>query len=98
MENPVPGPEGLKPIVTGIRRAFPDLKYVIENIVISDDQVAVHTTMYGTHTGNFFGLDPTNKAIKVNQIQIERIENNKIVEHWRVTDELTMLRQLGQLE
>ena len=30
-------------------------------------------------------------------MQIERIENNQIVEHWRVTDELTMLRQLGEL-
>jgi len=98
MANPVPGPEGLKPIVAGIRRAFPDLKYVIKNMVVSDRQVAVLTTMHGTHTGDLFGLAPTNKVIKVSQMQIERIENNKIVEHWRVTDELTMLRQLGQLE
>lgn len=95
--NPIPGPEGLKPIVAGIRKAFPDLKYVIENMIVSDDQVAVHTTMHGTHKGDFFGLAPTNKVIKVSQMQIERIENNKIVEHWRVTDELTLLRQLGQL-
>ena len=32
LSNPVPGPEGLKPIVAGIRKAFPDLRYVIENI------------------------------------------------------------------
>jgi steroid delta-isomerase-like uncharacterized protein len=97
MANPVHGPEGLKPIVSWIRQAFPDLKYVIENMVVSETQVAVHTTMHGTHTGDFFGLAPTNKAIKVSQMQIERIVNNKIVEHWRVTDDLTMLRQLGQL-
>ncbi|OGT29771.1 MAG: hypothetical protein A3E87_05410 [Gammaproteobacteria bacterium RIFCSPHIGHO2_12_FULL_35_23] len=94
--NPVPGPEGLKPIVVGIRKAFPDLKYVIENIVVSDTQVAVHTTMHGTHTGDFFGIAPTNKVITVSQMQIERIINNKIIEHWRVTDELTLLKQLGQ--
>ena len=98
MGNPIPGPEGLKPIVAAIRQAFPDLKYVIENIVIADDQVAVHTTMHGTHKGDFFGLAPTNKVIKVAQMQIERIANNKIVEHWRVTDDLTMLQQLGQIE
>lgn len=97
MANPVAGPEGLKPIVSAIREAFPDLKYVIENLVVSDSQIAVHTTMHGTHKGDFFGLAPTNKVIKVSQMQIERIENNKIVEHWRVTDELTMLRQLGQI-
>ena len=97
MPNPLPGPEGLKPIIEGIRKAFPDLKYVIENMIISDDQIAVHTTMHGTHKGDFFGLAPTNKVIKVSQMQIERIENNQIVEHWRVTDELTLLRQLGQI-
>lgn len=97
MANPAPGPEGLKPIIEGIRKAFPDLKYVIENMVISDNQVAVHTTMHGTHTGDFFGMAPTNKTIKVSQMQIERIANNKIIEHWRVTDELTLLKQLGQI-
>lgn len=98
MPNPTRGPEGLKPIVSAIRKAFPDLKYVIENMVISDHQVAVHTTMYGSHVGDFFGLAPTNKSIKVSQMQIERIANNKIIEHWRVTDDLAMMRQLGQIK
>ena len=31
-------------------------------------------------------------------MQIERIANNKIVEHWRVTDDLTLLRQLDQIK
>ena len=97
MPNPVPGPEGLKPIIAGIRKAFPDLKYVIKNMVISDNQVAVHTIMQGTHAGDFFGIAPTDKIIKVSQMQIERIANNKIIEHWRVTDELTLLKQLGQI-
>ena len=30
-------------------------------------------------------------------MQIERIANNKIIEHWRVTDELALLKQLGQI-
>lgn len=97
MPNPTPGPDGLKPIVAAIRKAFPDLKYVIENMVIADDQVAVQTTMHGTHTGDFFGIAPTYKVVKVNQMQIERIANNQIIEHWRVTDELTLLKQLGQI-
>ncbi len=98
MPNPIPGPLGLKPIIAGMRIAFPDLHYVIENMVISDNQVAVHTTMHGTHNGDLFGLSPTHKSVKINQMQIERIVDNQIVEHWRVTDELAMLRQLGQIQ
>lgn len=97
MPNPIPGPDGLKPIIVGIRKAFPDLKYVIENMVVSDDQVAIQTTMHGTHTGDFFGVAPTYKTVRVNQMQIERISNGKIIEHWRVTDELVLLKQLGQI-
>jgi predicted ester cyclase len=66
-------------------------------MVVSDDQVAVQTTMHGTHNGDFFGIAPTHKTIQVSQMQIERILNHKIVEHWRVTDELSLLKQLGQI-
>ena len=98
MPNPIPGPLGLRPIVESMRTAFPDLNYVIENMVVSDTKIAVQTTMYGTHSGDFFGLPPTHKVVKVSQMQIERIVDNKIVEHWRVTDELALLRQLGQIK
>lgn len=64
-------------------------------MVVSDNQVAVHTIMHGTHTGNFFGIKPTNRKVEVAQMQIERISNGKIIEHWRVTDELAMQKQLG---
>ncbi len=97
MPNPQPGPEGLKPIIAGLRKAFPDLHFSIENMVVTENQVAIHCTMHGTHTGDLFGLPPTGKKIKVNQMQIERIQNGKIVEHWRQSDDAGMMRQLGLL-
>jgi predicted ester cyclase len=51
--------------------------------------------MTGTHEGDLFGLPPTHRRVRVNQIQIERITNGRIAEHWRVTDELTLMKQLG---
>lgn len=97
-ENPKPGPVGLKPIVLAIRKGFPDLKYIVERMVVAEDHVAVHVTMTGTHTGVFFGILPTGKSISVSQMQIERIVDGKMVEHWRVTDDLSMMRQLGQID
>lgn len=93
--NPLPGPEGLKPIVTALRKGIPNVKYTIQDMVVTADKVAVRVMMTGTHTGDFFGIPATGRAISVNQLQIERIENGKIVEHWRQTDDLGMLRQLG---
>lgn len=97
-ENPVSGPNGLKPIVSAIRQGFPDLTYIIERMIVAEDHVAVHVTMTGTHTGGFFGIPATGKIINVNQMQIERIVEGKMVEHWRVTDDLSMMRQLGQID
>ncbi len=97
-ESPKPGPEGLKPIVVAIRTGFPDLKYIIEKLIVTSDYVAVYVTMTGTHRGVFFGIEPTGKKIEVHQMQFERISDGKMVEHWRVTDDLSMLKQLGQIK
>lgn len=93
--NPPPGPNGLKPIVLAMRRAFPDLHFTIEEVVATPDAVAIRTTMTGTHHGDLFGIAPTHRRVHVMQIQIERVRGGRIVEHWRVTDELTLMRQLG---
>jgi steroid delta-isomerase-like uncharacterized protein len=96
--NPPPGPAGLKPIVQAIREAFPDLHYRIEDAVATDDAVILRVVMTGTHRGALFGLAPTGRRIEVKQINIEHIRNGRIAEHWRVTDELTLMRQLGVVQ
>jgi len=93
--NPSKGPAGLKPIIMAIRTGFPDLHYEIKDIIVTQDRAVVRVIMTGTQTGTLFGIAPTGKHIEVNQINIEKIENGKITEHWRVTDELTMMKQLG---
>jgi steroid delta-isomerase-like uncharacterized protein len=93
--NPLPGPEGLKPIVVAMRQAFPDLHYEIKDLVIASDRIVAMVLMKGTHEGDFFGLMPTNRRVKVNQVNFEYVTNGKISEHWRLTDELSLMKQLG---
>ena len=93
--NPPPGPDGLKPIVAAIRKGFPDLHYEIKEIIVNDSMAVARVIMTGTQKDSLFDLPPTGKKITVNQINIEKIRNGRVVEHWRVTDELTMMKQLG---
>ena len=93
--NPPKGASGLKPIIRAIRKGFPDLHYEIKDIIVTKEKVILRVIMTGTQTGTLFGIPPTGKKVEVNQINIEKIENGKIAEHWRVTDELTMMKQLG---
>lgn len=91
------GPDGVAMVVQALRRAFPDLRYEIEDMVIGLDAVAVRTTLGGTHRGDFFGLAPTGKSVRVSQITIEHFRDGKIIRHHRVTDELSLQRQLGAI-
>jgi steroid delta-isomerase-like uncharacterized protein len=91
------GPAGLKPIARAMREAFPDLHYEIEDIIVDGDRVCVRTTLTGTHRGDFFGIPASGRSVRVSQIQIERIVDGRIVEHWRTTEDARLLRQIGVL-
>lgn len=94
---PLPGAEGLKPIITAMRQGFPDLHYSIKDLVITENRIVARVVMTGTLLGELWGMQPNGKKIEVDQINIEYIKNGKISEHWRLTDELTMMKQLHQL-
>lgn len=49
----------------------------------------------GRQEGDFMGIAPTGKAVRIDVIDIVRIANRQIVEHWNVVDQLGLLRQLG---
>ena len=93
--NPPPGPGGLKPIVAAFRVAFPTLRFTILEVVAEGERVAVRVRMEGTQDGPLFDIPATHRHVSVDQINIERFRDGRIVEHWRVTDELGVMRQLG---
>ncbi|WP_426318843.1 ester cyclase [Pseudoduganella sp. R-43] len=95
LPDPQPGPAGLKPIVLMMRSGIPDLHYAIVDLVVAADRVAAYVHMTGTHTGSLFGIEPTGKSIDVRQMQIEWIRDGRICQHWRITEDLKMMRQLG---
>jgi steroid delta-isomerase-like uncharacterized protein len=95
--NPRPGPADLKSIVAAMRAGIPDLHYEILDVVVAENKVAAYVRMTGTHRGDFFGMRATGRSIDVRQMQIERIRDGRICAHWRITDDLTLLRQLGRL-
>ena len=92
-----PGPDGLKAIMTGFRVAFPDLHFSIEDQIAEGDKVVTRWSMRGTHAGEFMGMPPSGKQIITVGMQIERVVDGQIVEHWRRSDDLGLMQQLGAL-
>ena len=90
-----PGREGFKAFFTELTTAFPDAHIEPAHLVADDEHVAIAYTLTGTHNGEFNGVAPTGKTIKVRGVQIGRFEDGKIVERWGSSDELGILKQLG---
>ncbi len=76
------------------RAGFPDLSITVEDVMAEGDRVAARVTMRGTHRGEFQGISPTGKRVEVKAIDMFRISDGRIVEHWGHADDPTgFLRQ-----
>jgi predicted ester cyclase len=80
------GLEGVRKSVTMYRSVFPDLEIEVVDQVVEGDRVVSRWTARGTNRGRRATLDG---------ITISHIEDGKIVEDWGVSDNLSLLRQLG---
>ncbi len=74
--------------------AFPDVKFVIEDVVQQDDRVAARVTLEGTHRGDFAGIPATGKRMKVYDFAMYRIADGKITDVWSLIDMQAMRDQL----
>lgn len=75
-------------------RAFPDLQWEIGDIIAQGDKVVLRLTGRATHTGPFLEILPTGKRVEFRSVDICRLADGKIVEHWGLLDELALLEQL----
>jgi steroid delta-isomerase-like uncharacterized protein len=100
--QPLPGTEGrrgievAKAFLSMMRVAFPDYRFAVEDLIGEADKVVARITVTGTHRGgNDAGLAPTQKRVQTNGIEVFRLEDGKLAEHWATFDALGMLRQLA---
>src|SRR5215208_7633966 len=82
------GSEGFKQLLNALFTAFPDIHANIEHIVAENDLVVVLLNFTGTHKGEFQGMPSTNKKINIRSADLYKIEDEMIVGHWDVVDQL----------
>jgi steroid delta-isomerase-like uncharacterized protein len=87
--------DGVKLVTAIFRQAFPDSYFTVEEMVAEGDKVATRKTFPGTHQGEFMGIPPTGQQVSIGLIDIVRIADGQVVEHWSMGDNLGMMQQLG---
>jgi steroid delta-isomerase-like uncharacterized protein len=71
--------------------------FTVEDAIAAGDRVVVRWTNAGTHVGEFAGIPATGRTFTISGIDIYRVDDDLLAEHWHVVDQLSMLTQLGLL-
>jgi len=74
---------------------FPNISLTIEDMIAEGDRVVLRQTYRGTHQGEMMGIPPTGRPVTLTAIDIVRVADGKLAEHWSNNDQLGMLQQLG---
>lgn len=91
-----PGLEGLKQRAAILFQAL-DPQWTIHDAIAEGDTVVLRWSLAGTHRSAFLGIPPSGKPITLRGIDVYRIQEGKITEHWNVVDILDFCQQAGAL-
>lgn len=89
------GRKGFQDFFEAWFKASPDFKFELKQIVSEGDKVWVYGTYSGTHKGDWLGIPATGKAYKMDAVDIFRVQDGKLAEHWDVLDVYNLFKQLG---
>ena len=92
-----PDKAGARELYRLLRAAFPDFRADIHWQLADGDRVTTYKTYCGTHEGEFFGIAPTGRKIQFETVDVMRVRDGKIAEHWGVANLFSLMQQLGAL-
>jgi predicted SnoaL-like aldol condensation-catalyzing enzyme len=83
----------------GFFAAIPDHRAEIIQLVAEGDLVYVYNRITGTHTGKgFLDHTPTGNKIEFDVVDMFRLRDGKLCEHWDVADTRKLFTQVGALK
>ncbi len=94
------GEDAIQKVKRGIEQVhqgMPDISFTVEDWAQVGDIVWMRAEATGTNTGPFFG-PPTGRTVRLTVIDIARVVDGRIVEHWGVPDRFAILVQSGRLD
>ena len=97
LPEPIKGRDAARQHVQVFFKAFPDLRFIIDQMLISGDYVITRYTATGTHRGDLRGIPATNRRGETHGCTVTEIKNGKLRHGWLYWDTGHLLQQLGVL-
>jgi predicted ester cyclase len=76
-------------------RCYPDMVITVDGQVAEGDTVVTWWTMRGTHSGDWGGVRATHKPILLTGVNVQKVRDGRIVEHFGGSNSLEALLELG---
>ena len=89
------GIEANRAFWTQVFAAFRDLKVVVHDVIAEQDRVAGRFEYTATHQGTFLAIPATGRTVNFQSIDIWRVEDGLLAEHWDQLNMDDLFRQLG---
>ena len=75
--------------------AFPKYELIPDEMTCEGNRVVVRARLLGKHEGVFGDIMPSYRTVNFPFVVTYTIENEKIVSHWLVADQMVLMEQLG---
>ena len=90
------GPEAVRGFFADMFAAMPDFELSVQQQVAEGNKVAVHWHATGTFSGApFQGLEPTGSRVRLEGLDLLRVENGLIVRNDAYSDGMSFAREIG---
>ncbi len=90
------GREEFKAVLGRLKRAFPDIRYQIDDVVFTGDKLVLRWEARATHQGEYLGVAPTGRAIRYSGLTQYDLKDGRISRVWVAADLLSLLRRLTE--
>jgi steroid delta-isomerase-like uncharacterized protein len=95
MPEPLQGRETWQQGYELVKRAFPDLRIRVDDLVAAGDKVALRLTLSGTHQGEFQGIPATGRTVSYVSHEFYRVADGLVAEEWICSDMASLFSQLS---
>jgi steroid delta-isomerase-like uncharacterized protein len=92
-----PGKAGVIATFAHFLDAFEDFRVEVDDVIVAGDTLVGRYTYRGRHTAPFMGVPPSGNEIEMHSIDIWRVSDGRLAEHWDELNTLELFQQIGAI-